>query len=348
MLAAGLVALWLTGPFLAPDPGPGPDVVAARPAAAPSSPLPEPPAPPVIPAAVAAGLLGLVAHAGTRRRVDDAPGDAPGDGLALAGDPLVVFVGGHGTAGAPQFEALIDLMELDPAQTRFFDYRWIVESADPIGASETASVDATADALNAYLAGLGSEGRPIFLVGFSKGGAGIAELLARWDAGSPVRVSEVRGAVLLDPPLASGLHGWVQSLGRWWGPIPDDGGYDPITCDPRCRDRRVDLGRAAGVEVLVIRNPKAGITNFDDHPEGLRVIDAPDDGPGPLAAFLGNPFRYPARVSEAHNAVLTDPRVARCIASEIAVPGSCDLPPPRRPAPPGMWKEGSHGSISVV
>jgi hypothetical protein len=341
VIAIGVAALLLAieGPSLAPDPDPGSGAGAPQSPAPAQSPV-DVPSPPMIPAAVAAGVLGLAAHAGARRRDDAEP--APGDGLALAGEPLVVFVGGHGTEGAPEFGTLIDLMDLDPSQARFFDYRWIVEGADSIGASQTASIDATADALNAYLAGLGGEGRPIYLIGFSKGGAGIAELLARWDVGSPVRVAEVRGAVLLDPPLASGLHGWVQSLGRLWGPVPDDGGYDPIACDPRCRDRRAHLGRAAGVEVLVIRNPKAGITSFDDHPEGLRVVDFPDDGPGPLAAFLSNPLRYPSRLSEAHNAVLTDSRVAGCIASEIAIPGSCELPP--QPVLQGMGKAGFKAS----
>jgi hypothetical protein len=34
----------------------------------------------------------------------------------------------------------------------------------------------------------------------------------------------------------------------------------------------------------------------------------------------------PARISEAHEAVLDDPEVARCIVSEMWDPGSCDLP----------------------
>jgi hypothetical protein len=347
VFAATITALMLAaagGPHLVP--GPEPQIPSERPIL--DRPIDESPADrPLIPGAVAAGLVGLVAHAGVRRRRWD--GRAPGDGVGLAEQPLVVFVGGHGMAAAPAFGTLIDLMDLDPQQAHFFDYRWVVEDGE-IEASETASIDATADALNAFVAGLAGQGRPIYLVGFSKGGAGIAELLARWDEGSPVRVPEVRGAVLLDPPLASGLHGAVQSLGRLWGPIPDDGGYDPIACDSllRCRDRRAHLGDASGVEVLVIRNPKAGITNFNDHPDGLRIVDAPDAGPGPLAAFLRNPLGYAARASEAHSAVLSDARVAECIVDEIESPGACTLRPPRLPAPPVMWQAGSNGSISVV
>lgn len=345
MLAPAIAALILaSGPQLAP--GPAPETAVAPP---PVPGLPgDPPPRPLMPAALTAGLLGLAAHAGTRRRTGDQ--SPPGAALGLAEDPIVVFVGGHGTEGAPEFGPLIDLMDLDPEQARFFDYRWVVDDADQVTASQIASIDATADALNAYLAGLHVPGRPILLVGFSKGGAGIAELVARWDDGSPVRVDAVRGAVLLDPPLASGWHGLLQSVGRLWGPLPDDGGYDPITCDilGGCRDRRAHLGEASGVEVLVIRNPRAGVTSFGDHPEGLRVIDVADGGPGPLAALLADPFGFPARMAEAHNAVLSDERVARCIAAEMHEPGSCDVPERRAPVPPGMWRAGSSGMRSVL
>ncbi len=77
---------------------------------------------------------------------------------------------------------------------------------------------------------------------------------------------------------------------------------------------------------MVLRNPKAGITNFDDQPEGLRVYDVPDEGRGPLASLIHNPFTYPSRAAEAHDAVLHDKRVADCIRAEMAELGSCDIP----------------------
>ena len=171
--------------------------------------------------------------------------------------------------------------------------------------------------------------RDLYLVGFSKGGAGIAELVSRWDDGAPGPVDGVVGAALLDPPISGGFQGTIQSLGRYVGPIPDDGGYSPRECEwlgMRCTDHRDHLGEASGVEVLVLRNPKAGITNFDDQPEGLRVYDVPDEGRGPLASLIHNPFTYASRAAEAHDAVLHDRRVADCIRAEMAELGSCDIP----------------------
>ena len=240
----------------------------------------------------------------------------------------MVFVPGHGNVGS-DFDDLVDLMDLEPGEYRTFDYRWMVETTDQVQASQTASIDSIADALNAYLAGLADGDRRLYLVGFSKGGAGIAELISRWDDGVPPPVGGVIGAALLDPPISGGFQGSIQSLGRFVGPIPDDGGYDPVECDwtgLRCHDNRDHLGEDAGVEVLVLRNPKAGITNFDDRPDGLRVYDVPDVGRGPAAAFFHNPFTYGARIAEAHDAVLSDQRVADCIRAEMAEIGSCDIP----------------------
>ena len=112
------------------------------------------------------------------------------------------------------------------------------------------------------------------------------------------------------------------------GPIPDDGGYDPVDCRlfRGCVDHRDHLGERSGVEVVVLRNPKAGITSFDDRPAGLRVYDVADEGRGPLASVLHNPFSYPGRVAEAHDAVLHDRRVADCIRAEMRRPGSCRIP----------------------
>jgi hypothetical protein len=306
---------------LAPDPSPDLPLEASHPA----YPENDPPTSPVVPlGSILAAAALLAAGVKPGRRADLAPGDA----LGLSDDPLVVFVPGHGNVGS-DFDELIDLMDLEPGDYRTFDYRWMVETTDQVHASQVASIDATADGLNAFLAGLDDGDRRLYLVGFSKGGAGIAELVSRWDDGAPPPVSGVTGAALLDPPLSGGFQGTLQSLGRYIGPIPDDGGYDPVECDwsgLRCVDNRDHLGEGAGIEVLVLRNPKAGITNFDDRPEGLRVYDVPDDGPGPGAAFLANPFTFSNRVAEAHDAVLRDQRVADCIRAEMAELGSCDIP----------------------
>lgn len=304
---------------LAPDPTVGP-----APAPAPAVPSPARPGVPWMPVGAALGSLaaGLAALAAgiwtTRREAEQA---------AAAREPLVVFVSGHGSRPAPGvFAHLAMLMGIDPTEARYFDYRWAEGGSDHVRASQGATIDETADALAGYLAGLSALGRPLYLVGFSKGGAGIAELVARWDRGQP-GATNVMGAALLDPPLASGVHGFLQSLGTLWGPLADDGGYRPVRCSLfSCTDSRAHLGEASGVRVMVVRNPQSGVANFADVPEGLRVYEASDGGPGFFETLFTRPWALVGRISEAHNAVLHDPRVADCIAAEMQQSVTCSLP----------------------
>ncbi len=276
------------------------------------------------------GILGMAgiaaALAALQRRGDDL---SPGSGLSLDPGPVVVFVPGHGQShGSSAFADLIEYMDLDDDSVRHFDYRWVEGGTSASAASEAVLLDDAASALNAYLAGVAGDGREIYLVGFSKGGATVAELVADWDDGRWGPSGSVVGAALLDPPMARGKLGWLQSIGRFWGPFPDDGGYNPVGCTflgHNCSDRRAGLGLNAGVEVVVIRNPKAGLTSFADHPAGLRVYDAADDGPTIWEQLATNPFALPGRISEAHEAVLHDRNVADCIVAELTS-GTCDLP----------------------
>lgn len=315
---------------LAPDP-----VVAPTPA--PSAAVPAAPGTPWLPigaalSGLAAGVAALAAGMWvTRRQIEQA---------VTGREPLVVFVSGHGSGPAPGvFAHLARLMEIDPSDARYFDYRWAAGGTDHVRASQGASIDETADALAGYLAGLSALGRPLYLVGFSKGGASIAELIARWDRGQP-GATNVQGAALLDPPLASGVHGFLQSLGTRWGPLADDGGYDPVTCSlGGCTDRRAHLGEAAGVQVMVVRNPESGVANFADLPEGLTVYEASDGGPGFLETLFTRPWGLLDRISEAHNAVLHDPRVAGCIVAAIEGSGTCALPPASGGSDVPAWLE---------
>jgi hypothetical protein len=278
---------------------------------------------PILPGAVVVGaMLGLLI---SRR---DGPGAALN--LAVPEENLVVFVPGHGQGSGQQaFDDLVDLMGLEPENARFFDYRLAGGWADHRMASEQLSVRDAASSLNSYLGAVAEDGRPIYLVGFSKGGATIAHLIAAWDDGAYGPSDSVAGAALLDPPLAAGSLGWAQSAGRFWGFVPDDGGYDPVRCDFMwfgCDDARDNLGGPSGVDVVVVRNPRAGVTSFSDFPEALRIYNAVDDGPGLWDQLWRNPFGLPARISQAHEAVLDDPNVARCLVAEMWDPGSCDLP----------------------
>ena len=56
-----------------------------------------------------------------------------------------------------------------------------------------------------------------------------------------------------------------------------------------------------------MRNPQAAITNFADVPEGLRVYEASDGGPGFMETLLTRPWDLCSRVTDAHLAVLDDP-----------------------------------------
>jgi hypothetical protein len=323
------------GVRLAPDPAP------AASAAVATVPVPGMPAGLRLPAAAGGAAAGLAALAAARWR-----GRRPEEDDA---EPLVVFVSGHGN-GSPAglFSGMVALMGLDPGQDRYYDYRWADGGRNHQLASEYASIDETADALDGYLAGLADQGRPIYLVGFSKGGTGIAELVARWDGQDPGAAHGVVGAALLDPPMASGLQGWLQSVGTAWGPIPDDGGYNPVKCDRQgCVDTRVRLGEASGVEVVVMRNPQAAVTNFADVPEGLRVYEASDGGPGFMATLFTHPWDLVSRVTDAHLAVLDDPRVAECIAAEIAGSGACPLPVPGQHPPAGLIGHGPGYALKV-
>lgn len=325
MLAVGLlVGAFTLGPGLglAPDdePVPPPPVATPAPPAAPGSDLP---------AAVVLGF-GVIAAVIAAQK----PGSALG--LRPPEDTMVVFVPGHGQGpGEEVFREFVDLMGLDPEDARYFDYRWVTGESDSQAASMGAPVRPSAFSLNSYLAGVAESEQSVWLVGFSKGGATVAELIAAWDRGLFGPTANVEGAMLLDPPMARGIHGTLQSAGTVVGPIPDDGGYDPVDCSFLffgCHDHRAHLGEASGVEVIVVRNPRAGVTSFSDHPPGLRVVDAPDDGPGPWGQVFENPFKLFSRLSEAHESVLSDPEVVRCLVKEMETKGSCPLDVPRYPS----------------
>lgn len=317
---------------LAPDDAPVAPITMEpdRPAPPPDDDGGGPPVPGALGLGVVAAALALL-----QRR---SGGLSPAAGLGLdTADPLFVFVPGHGQPhGSRAFAELIDLMGLDDESVRFFDYRWAGGGSDHALVSRGLPIDDAASSLNAYLAGVAAEGREVYVIGFSKGGATIAEMVADWDDGLWGPSESIRGVALLDPPIAAGAHGWLQSLGSSVGPIPDDGGFDPVQCSFvvfGCDDRRSGLGEASGVDVIVVRNPRAAITSFSDLPDGLRVYDAPDDGPGPWRQLLSNPFDFPGRIAKAHESVLHDPRVAACLVAEAGRAGTCRLDR-RRPTPP--------------
>jgi hypothetical protein len=334
VLSAGLVAaaLYLGGglgllpgePPPAPPPAPEHDT---RTEPAPPKPPTAPPASSLF--AIALGAAMLAAHS----RRSDAQHDVPSPGAALGlrppPDMRLVLVPGHGNPHASVvFGEMVRLLGIDPANVRYFDYRWISGLEDHRFAAKVVPVEPASMSLNSFLAGVAAEGHPVYVVGFSKGGAVLADLVARWDRGHPGPTGAIVGTALLDPPIAAGVRGHLQSLGRMWSGLPDDGGYDPYHCTFLrivCRDTRIDLGRPSGIEVLVIQNPKAGITNVGVAPRGLRVLDAPDDGPGILGQITRNPLVLPWRIFEAHRSVLRDPSVADCLVHEMWSPGSCTL-----------------------
>lgn len=259
--------------------------------------------------------------------------------------PLFVYVPGHG--GDPDgFDDLAKRIGVESSDVRVFDYRWAWASGDPVEASRWALTGDAADALGAYVAALGSEGRPIYLVGHSKGGAMITEVISRWDASPETGVDAVVGATILDPPIATGPLGLLQSIGWFHGNTADDGLFDPVRCGwTGCRDIRDGLGERSGVEVVIVRNPDAVFTNFWGHPDGVRVYDLDDDGGSMLGRFPDVAGMW-KRMGEAHNSVLHNDTVAGCIASESRVAGSCRWPEPRNVGT--LWERARSGVGSLL
>ena len=304
-------------------------------------------------AAAALAASALLSVAGRRKDGDDIDdldfSPAGALGLRPPRDVLVVFVPGHGSSSSSEtFADLIDLMGLERDQARHFDYRWSADGPDHPDAASGATVDDTAGVLAAYLAGLSALGHPIHLVGHSKGGASIAELVEQWDRGFLPPVRGVVGATLLDPPMATGIHGTLQSVGRWFG-LPHDGGYDPVECSFvvwNCTDFRDGLGASSGVDVAVIRSPDAAVTNFADHPEGLAVYEASDAGLSMWEAIRSGPFAAAAAAEHAHNAVLFDPGVAACIVGQMGS-GPCPLSVAGAVPPSSAIAHGVGGSLAA-
>ena len=268
-----------------------------------------------------------------------------GGGARDDAGPLFVYVPGHG--GDPNgFDDLAVRIGVDPSDVRVFDYRWAWASSDPVEASRWAPTGDAADALGAYLAALGSDGRPIYVVGHSKGGAVITEVVGRWDEHPEIGVDAVVGAAILDPPIASGPLGLLQSIGWFHGNTADDGLFDPIRCDRSgCVDIRDGLGERSGVEVVIVRNPDARFTNFWGSPGDVRVYDL-DDGGGSMLGRFPDLLGMWQRMGEAHNSVLHSDKVADCIASEARAGGSCDWSKPRTVRVP--WGRGTSGAGPLV
>ncbi len=312
---------------LAPEPTPPPVLV-------PTAPSPGLSVDP--PAGLGIALAGIVAAVADRarwrrRELASLPKPPP--------EVLVVFVPGYGAAASGTFEELIAGMGLSSDQVVRFDYRWVESKDSHVIATEKADIDELADGLNGFLAGVALSGRPVYLVGHSKGAVAIAEVIGRWDRRPDQAVTAVFGAALLDPPMAPGaLGGALQSVGRYLPFLPNDGGYRPERCNwRRCRDTRSHLGEAAGLEVAVFRNPDAAVANFPDAPPGLRIYEVDDGEPEPSVLDVGG-------IARAHRFVLHSTAVAACILDELWAAGSCRwdrhqrLPARLGEWPPGWWR----------
>jgi hypothetical protein len=234
--------------------------------------------------------------------------------------PLLVVVHGHG-GDTHDFDRLIDMMHIDDARVIAFDYSWVDGGADSTSSSRAVPTDEAAVALDAFIRQLSATNSNMYSLHHSKGGAVGVSMIASLDDGSRPTIDGYRGAALLDPPIAPGVLGDLQSAGHGHGWLPDDGGFDPIRCtDAGCTDIRDHLGEASDVEVIAVRNRDALVTNFVDRPEGLRIFDLHDGLPSALA-YGG--FFLP-RIVQAHNSVLGHKDVANCVKAEVALLGSCE------------------------
>jgi len=260
-------------------------------------------------AMAAVGALGAGIRSSRRRR--------------RSSEPLFVLVHGNG-GSASDFDSLLEQLGVEPSDAVAFDWRTATPAPTSTEASETASTEVAARELDELIRELSLDNANIYTLHHSKGGAAGVAMIAALDDGTRPPIDGYRGAALLDPAIATGPVGVMQRFGEWTTSLPDNGNFDPIQCtDDGCRDRRENLGEASGVEVIVVRNPDAVVTNFTDRPEGLRVLDLVDDGKPSALWYWNNPWVFAGRVAEAHRSVLEHWTVADCISAEVADPGSC-------------------------
>lgn len=300
-------------------PGDGLSLLPAAHRSDPQAALPPPEGGPASPGAGAIALqslLGLIGVVGGLRPSRLESGDpVPG--------PAVVVIPGFGSPAAGTFDDLLTHAGVAEERVHRFDWRWVTGDGDHATAARRADTERAADTLESFLGLLAETNDEIYVVGHSKGGALIAELTARWDADPGRSIRSVSGAMLLDPPIASGELGRLQRLGARLG-APSNGGYDPIECGwLRCHDTREWLGFGAGIDVVVIRNPDALVTSFTDEPRGLRVLDLEDDGGGPALERVWERGSVLERVVEAHHSPLAHVAVAACLRAELDDRGSC-------------------------
>ncbi len=238
-------------------------------------------------------------------------------------EPIYVLV--HGNGGSHRdFDPLMRAMEVDTSRVVAFDYRTVSPGPSSTSVSQSVHTNDVATALDQLLRELSTDHANIYSIHHSKGAAAGVVAISALDDGRRPRIDGYRGAALLDPPIARFPLGPLQRLGRPFRWVPDNGGFDPVHCDDRgCRDVREHLGRSAGVEVIVVRNPDAEFTNFRDEPKGLRVYDLEYDGKPSAWASWWNPVGMVRRVFEAHSSVLSHRSVADCIREEVAKLGSC-------------------------
>lgn len=257
---------------------------------------------------------------------------------------MVVVVHGHG--GTPgDFNVLLSKMGVDPDRVVAFDYSTVDGGRNSTSSSRTVATVDAARSLDRLIRELSISYSNIYSIHHSKGAAAGAVMISALDDGERPSIDGYRGAALLDPPIARGPLGALQRLGQRIPWVPDNGGFDAIDCGVFvCHDLRDDLGEASGVETIVIKNPDAVVTNFDDDPEGLRVYDLVDDGGSSAWKKWWNPLAFVERAFEAHGSVLTHDAVAACIVQEVESPRSCDWKGGRQR--PNMW--GTSSTFNLV
>ncbi len=257
-------------------------------------------------------------------------------------EPFYVIVHGNG-GSAHDFDVLLDSLGVTDDRVAAFDYTVVGRGDSSTIASRTTSTERAAEALDDLIRQLSVDHANIYSIHHSKGGAVGVTVIGNLDDGTNPPIDGYVGAALLDPAIAGGMLGRLQSAGGFSSWIPDNGGFDATRCtDGACRDVRENLGQASGVEVMVIRNPDAEITNLRDDPDGLRVFDLENDG-GIAARYLAplSPLLAFKRIWHAHSSVLEHEAVSACIKAEVAEPGSCvwDDSTKRHP----VWNSGGGG-----
>ena len=185
------------------------------------------------------------------------------------------------------FDDLARRIGVDGDDVRVFDYRWAWPSNDPIEASRRATRRRRrrrtrrlpggarrrrqTDLPRRTQQGWGRDHRGCRPMGSNTRSSGLMRL---WGRPSSIRRSR------------AGRSGCSRAWAGFTATRPTTVCSTPSDAvGPAVGTSATASGEKSGVEVVIVRNPDAGFTNFRDRPDGVRVYDLDDGGGGMLESL---------------------------------------------------------------